>query len=103
MTQRTNSPISDPVPFEAPAIAAMEKRPQTEGAKLGKSKKWPEVTAYLEGRIEFYRQYMPDGTAIPSLTEAEAGRWWKCAATIIAELENFKNRIESEVRASKDM
>lgn len=103
---RTSSPVSDSV-YNVPEPEGLEdtdKRNENEFASLGTHPKYPEIVAYLRDRQEYYRKYMPDGTALVGLSNEEAGAWWKCAATIIAEYEAFMNIVETTtdaVRASR--
>lgn len=98
---RTNSPISDPAPTALPIVPKVAKPPQTDWAKLGKEKKYPAVTAYIEARKEFWRMYLPDGTRIQDVSKEVRDQWWACAATIISEYEDFQAKLETEVRLSK--
>ncbi len=93
---RTSSPVPDnSVQSYAPLQEAeVDATKENQFAALGTDKHYPEVVAHLETRKEFYRRYLPDGTAIASLSEDEAGRWWKCAATIISEIDQFLSIIE---------
>lgn len=98
---RTNSPISDPQVTQPPVQPKIAKPPKTDWAKLGTDKKYPAVEAYIETRIEFWRMYMPDGTRIQDVSKEVRDQWWACAATIIGEYEDFKAKLETEVRLSK--
>ncbi len=105
MVQRTSSPVPDAgSPFDLPApepLAAQDTKDQDQFASLGLSKQYPEVVAYLRERQEFYRNYMPDGEAIMNLPDSVAGTWWKCAATIIAEIESFITIVETSSDAKR--
>lgn len=97
---RTTSPISDPIlqdPLAIPdaqQIADKDVDNENQFASLGASQRYPEIVAQLRSRQDFYRKYMPDGKALIELSNEEAGAWWKCAATIIQEIEGFINIIE---------
>jgi hypothetical protein len=94
---QTSSPISDAVSYTPPDVGEIDeidKKEENQFASLGFDGKWPEVIKYLRERQEFYRKYLPDGTAIVNLSSEEAGQWWKSAATIIAELDAFINIVE---------
>lgn len=96
--QRTNSPIDDPQPWEAPdVIPAEQKKVVSDYEKLIKSKKYPLIHKYWEGRIEHYRRYLPSGETITGLTKAERATAWENAVVIISELEAFAARLQSEV------
>ena len=103
MPERTNSPIDDSVPFNEPEFEQPEAVPANDFAKFAKNKKrYTELTDYLDSRKNFYKEYLPDGTAIAKLSDADAGAWWKCAATIIREMELLKRMID-ENKKSADM
>jgi hypothetical protein len=95
---RTSSPVPDSLSdaFSTPSdvIDARDNRTENEFASLGLDRKYPAVVAHLRERQEFYRKYLPDGTAITGLSNEEVGAWWKCAATLIAELEALITIIE---------
>lgn len=94
---RTSSPVPDsigPDPYTVPdttEIGDGDVKNENEFASLGTSQRYPEIVAYLRERQEFYRKYLPDGTAIINIPDEQAGQWWKCAATLIAELDAFIN------------
>lgn len=93
---RANSPISDADPFSTVVNTPKPAKPKpTDLERLANSDEYPAVMAYLEGRKDFYRKYMPDGEMLPKLSDDEAGRWWKCAATIINEVEAFQNMLRA--------
>lgn len=96
MPQPTSSPISDTLQYDPPAavIADQDAKQENQFAAFGLDKRYPEVVKYLRDRQENYRKYLPDGTAIASLSNEQAGAWWKCAATIIAEIDAFINIVE---------
>lgn len=90
---RTNSPIDDPVPFQAPEIKPTPKPPKpkpTEWDKFVRGKKFPEISAYMATRKEYWRMYLPDGRRIQDVDKEVRDQWWACAAQIIAEYEEFE-------------
>ena len=78
---RTNSPMDDPAPYEMPKIDTPEpeKKPKVQGI----NKKT--VGDYIQGRIDYFDKYLPNGTSVLDLPADEAGRWWQMAATLKAE------------------
>lgn len=100
-TMRTNSPIDDPTPYDPPEPAKLPKQPKTDFAKLGTSRKWPAVDRYIDDKIGFYSTNLPGGPAGKDKTYEEKGKMWEVATTIIQELEDFKNKIEAEVKGDK--
>jgi hypothetical protein len=103
---RANSPTPDTEsqPYNPPRAAAdpVEDSQEDQFVAMGTDNRWPEIVAYLRERQEVYRKYLPDGTAIATLSDREAGAWWKCAATVIAELDAFINVIEVPRDAARD-
>lgn len=90
---RTNSPIDDPIPFEMPQFEGMEE-PIKEDTPKGIDKKG--VDDYIAGRIAYFEKYLPNGTPIIDLSDEEAGRWWKMAATLKAEFEALNRQVQGE-------
>ena len=91
MGQRTNSPIDDPAPYNMPemeelAAPAVPKR-------TGINKK--QVDEYINGRIDYFEKYLPNGTAILDLPADELGRWWQMAASLKAEFQALNNLIQT--------
>lgn len=102
MVQRTNSPIDDSTPFQEPDFEQPEQVPANDFAKFGKNKKrYSELTQYLEGRKQQYREYLPDGTPVAKLSDTELGMWWKCAATMIREFDLLVQMIEQNKAADE--
>lgn len=100
--ERTNSPISDPQPYSVPKTDSKPQPiPDDDWSKLSKDKKYPLIKKYLEDKKEFYRKYMPDGTAIQNIPDEHLAIWWKAAATIIAEIEAIEAQIFLSVNMRK--
>lgn len=106
---RTSSPVPDTAfsePYDLPepsVIQDADAKNENEFAALGlNSQKYPAVVAYIRERQEFYRKYMPDGASIIAVSSEDAGAWWKCAATIIAELDAFVNIVEVNADAVRE-
>ena len=96
---RTNSPIDDPIPFEMPQFEAMEDEPIKDDKPRGIDKKG--VDDYIAGRIAYFEKYLPNGTPIIDLTDEEAGRWWKMAATLKAEFEALNRQVQGTADESQ--
>ena len=90
-----NGIASDPTPFIPPEPkAAPKKVTQTQWAKLGKSKQFPDIERYIDTRIEYNRLFLPDGTPIKDEKDDQVIlTHYKAAAMVIDELENLKATI----------
>jgi hypothetical protein len=55
-------------------------------AKYSRSKEFQDLRNMMESRIEFYKQFLPDGTPIALGTEKQIARNWPIANIVIAEL-----------------
>lgn len=100
---RTNSPMDDPAPFQAPEVKQLPKprKKKTEWEKFIKDKKYPEIAAYIATRKEYWRMYLPDGRRIQDVPPAVREAWWGCAATIIAEYEDFEQMLVERAGMTK--
>lgn len=100
---RTNSPIDDAAPHQVPETK-IEKKKASDFARLGRSRDYKEVNAYLEGRKEFYRRFLPGNVPteeVANLSNEQLGLWWKAASTIITEIEMLQGIIQREKDESK--
>lgn len=93
--------------FEPPDPSAVLESPEDEFDKidtsdieaemlaLGGSSDWKNVVAYLRGRQEAYKHYLP-GTNIDinSMSSEEAAVAWKTAHNVVRELGNFIEMVE---------
>jgi len=79
--QGTELPTA-PVAQQEEAINELKRK-----AKYSRSKEFAELREKMEARIEFYKQYLPDGTPAAMLNPAEASRNWALANVVIAELQ----------------
>lgn len=102
MRQPTSSPISDSAPYLPPERTEVEAKEENEFASLGSNKRYPEVIAYLKERQNHYRKYLPDGTPVVKVPDDRLAEWWKCATTIIAELDAFINIVEVSTNAVRE-
>lgn len=100
---RTNSPISDPAPFQTPEIKkpVKKRKRKTEFEKLVENKKFPQIALWIESRKEFYRHYLPDGKEVKNLSREERADWWAISSAIIDEYELFAEKLRDEVKMSK--
>lgn len=93
-----NSIIGDSVPVhQIPEPETPKVQPKSDWVKAGKSKKYQEIHDYIEVRKEYYRHFLPDGTKISEAPDEVVASWWKCAAEIISEYENFQHKIRIEL------
>ena len=93
---RTNSPTPDSDPFTQVVTQPKPEKPApSDIQKIANSENYPQFKAYIDQKKEFYRNYMPGGESITKFDDEEAGRWWKCAATIIAELDVIDNMLRN--------
>lgn len=70
-------------------------------ATFAKSKEFERLKDHLESRIAFYKQYLPDGRALTDVDEAERGRMWLVATTIINEFDLVLSTYENALEAVK--
>jgi hypothetical protein len=57
-------------------------------AKYSQTKEFKRLKGYMEGRIEFFQKFLPDGTALNSLDPSiDLGQQWKLANLVIAEFQ----------------
>ena len=104
MVMRTNSPMDDPIPFQAPEIKAPPKPPRrkkSDWEKLVEHKKFPEISAWIETRKEYFRHFLPDGTPIVRLSKQERMDWWASASQISAEYETLAEMLVEKVGMSR--
>lgn len=76
--------------FDLPGMDVPEQDLTAEksAAKFSRTKEFQNLKEYLDGRIEYYRQFMPNGEPIVGTTIplAELGMRWQISNSIIAEL-----------------
>lgn len=95
-----NSIVGDSIPtHKVPEDIKPEKIPRSDWEKMARTSKYKAVHQFIEARKEYYRHYLPDGTKISEATDEQAASWWKCAAEIISEYENFQQKISLELDA----
>ena len=92
---RTNSPMDDPIPFEAPQFETLEDEPTEEKEESFDKKA---LLEYIDGRLNYFESYLPGGEAVLNLTQEEKASHWEAAATIRTE---FKALAEQVKRSSK--
>jgi hypothetical protein len=54
-------------------------------AKYSKSKEFRRLKEHMQGRIEFYQQYLPDGRALTEVDAVERANHWLVANIVIKE------------------
>jgi len=102
MSGPKNTIISD-VPSWQPPVKdpqAQEKPKVSDWARLGKSRKYKDVDAYLEARKEYFRHFLPGGRALAELAidePAKAGQWAAISSVIVDEIEGIQFRIQREM------
>lgn len=63
----------------------------------------PDFLDHINSRIIFYQNYLPDGTAIPSLKKKEELLWaWQNATVLIRELETIRNTAEMMIKGRRE-
>jgi hypothetical protein len=97
---RTNSPVDDPTPFQPPQPQQL-KEIASDFAKLGKSRKYPEVQQYMKDRREFYQRFLPGGVAVNEVPNELAGEYWKIASLVLTEIDMLEGIIIHQVDLSK--
>lgn len=96
MSQMTSLPEKPQEQQEA-AVAEIKRK-----AKYSRSKEFQDLRLMMESRIEFYKQFLPDGTPIALGTESQVARNWPIANIVIAELSQvieMYDNAETEVKA----
>ena len=72
-------------------------------AKFSRTAEFKELKAYLEGRMEYYKTYLPNGKPVVGETNmAELGYLWLTANAVIGEFKMVINAYESAAQAVKD-
>ena len=98
---RTNSPISDEAPWEEPQPTVIAALPENDFAKVGKGKRYADIDEYIQAKVNFYKNYLPDGGSVLDLTNEQLGVQWKIAAVIISEFESLNAKIQGEANLKK--
>lgn len=73
-------------------------------ATFVKSDEFAELKKYLLGRVDFYANYLPDGTAIglDKSSYAEKGQRWEAATILIQEFKGIISAFESAAEQAAD-
>lgn len=72
-------------------------------AKFSRTAEFKELKSYLEGRIGFYKDYLPNGNPIiGEKAVSELGYFWVAANVIIGELQNIIGVYEQAAQQVKD-
>lgn len=56
--------------------------------------KLPDFDDFIEGRIQFYQDFLPTGDPIPGLSEKERQKAWANAVVLIRELKTIRNTVK---------
>lgn len=96
-----NSIQSDPTPWQPPVEDPQKatKPKASDWARLGRSRKYKEVDNYMQAREEYWRHYLPDGSAYKDLyiTNPEAAmKWGAVASVIIDEIETIRFKVQTQ-------
>ena len=94
---RTNSIVSDPVPFsfDPPKKESEKKEPDNDFEKLANSENYPQIMDYLANRIAFHQRFLPDGTPIENSRQDEQIKAWNVACEVIAEFKMLHDTIKN--------
>jgi hypothetical protein len=70
-------------------------------ARYSKTKEFKTLKEYLEARIKFFSEFLPDGKEVRWLAESELGVKWVVANNIINEFKAVLNRYEQAAEVVK--
>ena len=93
-----NSVIGDDSPLQAPEVEEAPDKEPDDFRKLGKSKVFPDVAKYIDGRVVHYQKYLPSGLPITGISKEERAEKWALADTVITELNDLKSFIEKSAK-----
>lgn len=72
-------------------------------AKYTKTREYQELKSFLETRMDFYRQYLPNGKPVVGEQDVEElGKMWLAANVIIGEFSNIINVYEQAAKTVKE-
>lgn len=93
-----NAVLGDNSPIDLPETQVDERdlRDEKSMARFSKSAEFKRLKDYLEGRIDFFQHYLPDGRPLKSDSTTSVD--WIIANTVIGE---FKNVLEAYERAAE--
>lgn len=70
-------------------------------ARFSKTKEYQALKEHLEGRVEFYQQYLPGGEGVGKTVE-EIGRNWMVADAVIGEIRAILKGYDQAAELIKD-
>ena len=99
-----NAIIGDMTSVELPQAAPNEDyvNELRKKARYSKSKEFKELRELMELRIDYYKQYVPDGRPVSTVPSEELRDWWKLANIVIAELSAVISAYDGAVELLKD-
>lgn len=99
-----NGLIGDSSPVELPEtqIDDTQFNEMQKTARFSKSKEYQDLKRYLEGRIEFYQQYLPNGQAIGAAKPEDIPGAWVAANVIVGEMRAIMAVYEQAAEFIKD-
>lgn len=71
-------------------------------AKYSKSKEFARLKEHVDGRIEYYKRYQPNGTSIIEMKDEERSLYWAVANIVIAEFQAILDSYEQAKEAVND-
>lgn len=88
--------VTDPMDMPVSKLPEEELVEEKKMARYSKTAEFKRLREFLEARVEFYQNYLPDGRVIKDVTgSAEAlVVSWKAANAIVAELKNILNEYD---------
>lgn len=89
---RTNSPMDDPIPFEAPQFEQMEDEPIQADEPDVLDRKG--LLEYIDARLNYFESYLPGGEAVLNLSPEERASHWESAATIRTEFKALAEQVK---------
>jgi hypothetical protein len=95
--QPNNAIIGDEAGIDLPQApeSIVDLSEEKKMARYSRSKEFKRLKEYMEGRIEFFQTYLPDGRSINSLDpDVDFGQQWKLANLVIAEFQLIINEYE---------
>ena len=93
---RTNSPMDDPIPFEAPQFETLEDEPKEDEVVEKFDRK--AVLEYIDARLDYFEKFLPGGEAVLNLTQEEKASHWEAAATIRTEFKALAEQVKRAVK-----
>ena len=70
-------------------------------ARFSKTKEFKELEAYINRRIEFYQQYLPDGRN-PAGVDFNTDLYWRLANLVVAEFKTLISQYKGAEEMVKD-